>query len=146
MKNETLDVFCQRCGNSKEVSFFQEILDAIIPADANSGLPSLKEIGFEQTVFVDSFYAELFDEIKSFINSKEFIPNECRPDIFKKEKFKYFHELSLRGINAYYTNEEVLSILHLASVPPFPNGNFVPEGDLLLLEPVFLRGNIYREV
>lgn len=144
MNYETLYEFCHRTGNIKELSFFQEILDAIIPANRELGLPSLKEIGLEKKAFLDSFYIELFKEIKNFINCKESVPNEFKPDFFKKERFKYFHELTIRGINAYYTCEEVLTILHLASVPPFPDGNFIPEDDLLLLEPVFLRGNIYR--
>lgn len=146
MTNDSIKVYCEKNELTTEYIFFNQILDSIIPEDKNSGLPSLKDIGFADKVFVNSFFADLFRVIEHFIREKTLSSSELTPESFKKEKFKYYHEIAIVGINTYYVSEEVLSILHLSSVPPFPRGNIVLEGDLLLLEPVFLRGKKYREI
>ena len=45
----------------------------------------------------------------------------------------------------YYSNKNVLTKLEVGSIPPFPEGNFVKEGDLYLLEKVFTKGPIYKK-
>ena len=42
-------------------------------------------------------------------------------------------------------NEKVLELIGVEERPPFPNGYQIEKGDLSLLEPVFLRGKIYRD-
>lgn len=65
--------------------------------------------------------------------------------LFKKKSKRHFNEIVFKVITYYYTNEKVLSVISSQSVPPFPKGNFVKEGDLLLFEDVFLKGNIWRK-
>jgi hypothetical protein len=38
-----------------------------------------------------------------------------------------------------------LSKLEVGSIPPFPEGNYVKEGDIYLLEQVFLKEKIYKD-
>jgi len=76
----------------------------------------------------------------SFINSE-------RTDIineFKRKNVRFYNELSLKVISHYYSNEVVLKSIGIKSIPLFPEGNSVLEGDLLLLENVFLRNSFYR--
>jgi hypothetical protein len=66
-------------------------------------------------------------------------------DEFKRNNSRIFNELSLNIISFYYSNTNVLKKIGIKSIPPFPDGNSVLEGDLLLLEPVFIKEEIYRK-
>ena len=75
-----------------------------------------------------------------------FIDSE-RTDIineFKRKNVRFYNELSLKVVSHYYSNEVVLKSIGIKSIPLFPEGNSVIEGDLLLLENVFLRNSFYR--
>jgi len=65
---------------------------------------------------------------------------------FKKKNIRIFNKLSLNIIIYYYSNYHVLNAIKVKSVPPFPEGNSVHEGDLLLLENVFLREPMYIDI
>ena len=45
----------------------------------------------------------------------------------------------------YYQHDDVLKAIGLEAPPPFPKGYELEEGDILLLEPVYYRGKIYRD-
>lgn len=49
-------------------------------------------------------------------------------------------------VRCYYRDDRVMASLGMERRPPFPLGFDVPEGDWSLLEPVRLRGKIYRDV
>ena len=49
-------------------------------------------------------------------------------------------------LTCYYQRPEVLLGLGLDNTAPFPQGNVLKQSDLSMLEPVYLRGSIYREV
>jgi hypothetical protein len=66
-------------------------------------------------------------------------------DKFKNLNIRIFNELSLNIIIYYYTNKKVLLSIDVKSIPLFPNGNFVEEGDLYLLENVFIKESLYRK-
>jgi hypothetical protein len=63
---------------------------------------------------------------------------------FKIKNIRIFNELSLHIVIFYYSNEIVLKSIDIKSIPPYPYGNSVLEGDLLLLENVFLRNILYK--
>lgn len=63
---------------------------------------------------------------------------------FKIKNIRIYNELSLNIVIFYYSNEIVLKSIGIKSIPPYPYGNSVLEGDLLLLESVFLRNILYR--
>lgn len=81
--------------------------------------------------------SEVIIKLKDHRSSNELIVE------FKKNNPRIFNELSLNIIIYYYTNYNVLNAIKVKSVPPFPNGNSVHDGDLLLLENVFLREPMY---
>lgn len=49
-------------------------------------------------------------------------------------------------LTCYYQRSEVLLGLGFDSMAPFPQGNVLIQSDLSMLEPVYLRGSIYKEV
>ncbi|MCB8822528.1 hypothetical protein [Microvirga rosea] len=49
-------------------------------------------------------------------------------------------------VRCYYRDDRVMTSLGMEARPPFPLGFEVPQGDWSLLEPVRLRGKIYRDV
>ncbi|EIM29945.1 hypothetical protein [Microvirga lotononidis] len=49
-------------------------------------------------------------------------------------------------VRCYYRDDRVMASLGMERRPPFPLGFDVPQGDWSLLEPVRLRGKIYRDV
>jgi hypothetical protein len=49
-------------------------------------------------------------------------------------------------LQCYYQNPLVVVAIGMEPRPPFPDGYQVDEGDLLLLETVYLRGKLYRDV
>jgi len=65
--------------------------------------------------------------------------------LIKKINFRQFSEFVNLVLIIYYSNGKVLKNLTVGSTPPFPEGNFVKEGDLYLLEQVYLKEKIYRE-
>ena len=64
---------------------------------------------------------------------------------FRRKVPKFYNRLTAEIIQCYYQNDDVLTAIGLEARPPFPKGYFLEEGDLTLLEPVFLRGKIYRD-
>jgi len=64
---------------------------------------------------------------------------------FKNKSKRNFNSLVFKIINYYYTSNLVLEAIGIKSQPPFPDGNYVIEGDLLIFEGVYLRGEIYRK-
>ena len=66
-------------------------------------------------------------------------------DIFKKRNFRDFSNFVNSCLILYYSNKEVLKNLKVGSTPPFPEGNYVKEGDIYLLEQVFLKEKMYKD-
>lgn len=66
-------------------------------------------------------------------------------DRFKRSFIQIFNRLTTQIIQCYYQDDDVLEALGLEARPPFPNGYSLKEVDLTLLEPVYLRGKIYRD-
>jgi hypothetical protein len=48
-------------------------------------------------------------------------------------------------VRCYYRDDRVMASIGMETRPPFPLGFAVPQGDWSLLEPVRLRGKIYRD-
>ena len=56
----------------------------------------------------------------------------------------FFRTLMRHLIHCYYQHPSVQAAIGVEPRPPFPDGYAVPDGDLLLLEPVFERDRLYR--
>ena len=120
---------------------FNLILENIIPECKKRSLPSASKINFDKSVKINDFYKKFFNLLIKYNEGNEIFSVEK----FKKNNFKLIYDLSLEVLKFYYTNESVLKVISKNSLPPFPNGNQIDKGDLLLLEDVFNKGKVYRE-
>lgn len=66
-------------------------------------------------------------------------------DTLKKMDFRLFSEFVNLFLILYYSNTNVLRNLNVGSIPPFPVGNNLKQGDIYLLEQVYLKEKIYRD-
>lgn len=129
----------------EEIEKLNLILKLIMPS-ADTGMPEaeiiLKSIDFDNpnhSKFIDLTKA-IFEKI-----GHDQIKNEEDLNLFKKANFRDFSVFVNMVLILYYSNKTVLSKLAVGSVPPFPEGNFVKEGDIYLLEQVFLKEKIYKD-
>ena len=66
-------------------------------------------------------------------------------DKLRRKLFRFFSHLTAYVLQFYYQNDGVLEAIGLEARPPFPQGYILEDGDLMLLEPVYERGKIYRD-
>ena len=59
---------------------------------------------------------------------------------------QFFRRLTALVVQCYYQHDRVLLAIGLEARPPFPLGYHLADGDLTLLEPVYERGQLYRDV
>ena len=63
----------------------------------------------------------------------------------KKTSFRMYNSLIISVFEVYYSAPEILEKISVLSVPPYPEGKFIEESDLLIFEDVFIRGKIYKD-
>lgn len=133
------------------------LLTMLIPASAERRLPSGAEVGFARYLSD----AKLLDwagenaaliraqALKSFGKEFSLLPPADRALVVdqavKGGLRRFLDQLTRHLVRCYYRHEQVVRALGQAARPPFPEGHHVEEGDFLLLEPVYLRGKIYRD-
>ena len=131
--------------SSDEIEKLNSILKLIVPA-GETGMPEVELIlhSIDATNPNHTKFVELSKVICNKIGLNQ-IKNEEGLNQFKKANFRDFSVFVNMVLILYYSNQTVLSKLEVGSVPPFPEGNFVKEGDIYLLEQVFLREKIYKD-
>ena len=67
-------------------------------------------------------------------------------DKLRRRFLQFFNRLTTQVIQCYYQHDDVLESIGLEARPPFSQGDLSEERDLTLLEPVCLRGKIYRRL
>lgn len=131
------------------------LLDVLIPATVDGVKPSGSGVGFlhyterlgisgEILVGVQRFLQEF--GVKDGIPFTEVAATE-RPALVKvmeRKQGAFFRMFIKHVMHCYYQDSRVLAAIGVEPRPPFPDGYSVSDGDLLLLEPVFERGRIYR--
>jgi hypothetical protein len=129
--------------SSDEIQKLNSILKLIIPS-GNEGMPDAGLI-LSSIVADNPNHPKFIESSKVICNkiSLNQINNEEDLTLFKKANFRDFSVFVNMVLILYYSNINVLSKLEVGSVPPFPEGNFVKEGDIYLLEQVFLKEKIY---
>ncbi len=135
-----MDIF-----SSYEIEKLNSILKLIMPA-GETGMPD-PELILQGIDLKNTTHAK-FVEVSKLICNKiglNKINNEEDLNLFKKAYFRDYSVFVNLVLILYYSNHAVLLKLQMGSVPPFPEGNFVKEGDLYLLEQVFIKGPIYRQ-
>lgn len=135
----------------------QLIIDTMLPGDPSLGMPSASEIGVDTCLkqkglecLVNDFIT-MVDEVSAQKHGHCLgqLQPEQRLQVINACKLvnvRLFSEMLSQLLRAYYTNPRVLVAVGAGSVPPFPGGNALGSDDWSVLEPVFLRGPIYREV
>ena len=66
-------------------------------------------------------------------------------DKLRRRFLQFFNRFTTQVIQCYYQHDDVLEAIGFEARPPFPQGYLLERGDLTLLEPVYLRGKIYRD-
>ncbi len=142
---------------TEEAAALDFILGHLIPATSDGRLPSASEVGFFSYMNAEGMTDWVREGLRGIL--EEFTAlNQCTfseldtlqkaalVDKLLRTKFQFFSRLGHRIIECYYQNDKVLEAIGCATRPPFPDGFTVHESDLTILEPVYLRGEIYRKV
>lgn len=133
------------------------ILDAIIPADPQLGMPSAASIGFDSYItrygLQDTMtrYTTLVADLAQEKQGQPFtaLATQTRLDVITASRAKdirLFSSVITHVLRAYYSHRDVLGRISSGAVPPFPDGNMLESDDWTLLEPVYERGPIYRHI
>ena len=134
------------------------LLDLIIPADEDRGMPSAADLDF--VGYVNEFASNQVAGIKTELDSLDRVAQTETGSLFgelgkddQKALCNHLREtdprfaiaIVMQTLNCYYQDDQVVTALGWEARPPFPKGNDVPQADLSLLDPVRERGRIYRE-
>ena len=132
------------------------LLNLMIPSSDFYKMPSGADIGFEKTLdsedwdWLSSGLLRLNAESFTRYAKKFYLTqiSEQRPVIESLNSLlrPFFNRLIKKLVEFYYQHEEVKKALGLREGPHFPDGYLVDEGDLTLLESVYERTKIYREI
>ncbi|HAK52402.1 MAG TPA: hypothetical protein DCM54_10950 [Gammaproteobacteria bacterium] len=134
------------------------LLDLIIPADADRGMPSAAEL--DLVGYVSEFASNQIAGIKTELESLDQAAQREKGALFgelekndqqtlcdhlRETDPRFAIAIAVQTLNCYYQDDRVVIALGWKARPPFPEGNEVPQADLSLLDPVRERGRIYRE-
>lgn len=135
----------------------QLLLDTLLPGDAALGVPSATQAELAlflqrhgQRAMCDDYLAALEAIAQQKCQASwQTLDAAARLQCVEWSRRSHLQLASaalsqlLRG---YYSAAAVLQAIQAGAVPPFPQGNQLPDQDWELLEPVFERGPIYRVV
>ena len=133
-----MDIF-----NKKEIEKLDIILKLILP-NINTNMPDANLI-LNDLDINNKIDFKFIEACKALCLKIEKIENQEDLDIFKKRNFRDFSNFVNSCLILYYSNKQVLKNLKVGSTPPFPEGNYVKEGDIYLLEQVFLKEKMYKD-
>ena len=133
------------------------IIDALLPGDPELGVPSASSIDFDtylerhDLVDLSHEFVKVLDNVCSDKFSMSFIDLDATQKMqainaCKLVNVRVFSSLVTHLLRAYYTSPSVLIRIGAGSIPPFPQGNSLAQDDWSILEPVYERGQVYREV
>ena len=128
---------------SAETIKLNSILKLIMPT-SGSGMPE-SIIVLDNLEKSNNIHFKFIETCKILCTIVEEVENQEQLDLLKKNNFRDFSNFVNSFLILYYSNLEVLKKLNIGSIPPFPDGNFVKEGDIYLLEQVFLKEKIYKD-
>ena len=133
------------------------LVNLMIPGDSRLNLPSGSYVDLDVILQMENkletaiLLAEQFSEIvlgelnKTLMQlTVEEFDEICRSSRTQTEPILKAIGPSL--LKAYYTDPEVQDALGIGKAPPFPNGRNVYTGNIELLEPVYNRGLVYRNI
>ncbi len=133
------------------------VLDTVLPGDETLGMPPASRVDFKRYIEKHGV-AEVFDQFVLSVQkaaivrcgaSFEILDSEERLaaiNSLKRSDVRLFSRFLSHCFRAYYSDGVVLCKVGAGVVPPFPDGNEMPSDDWSLLEPVYERGKIFKEV
>jgi hypothetical protein len=132
------------------------LLDYMIPADETRGLPAGSQAQIERVLPSQVSMESLIDlasKLNDLVNQQSVHLSALGADWFwqlvqshRQDVDPILQEIGKWLLMAYYTDPRVRDAIGVGARAPFPVGYVVHEGNLDLLEPVFARGPIYRNV
>ena len=128
--------------SSDELNKLIKILDLIIPNKAE--MPGASII-LDNLDIAKHLNQEFINSSRVICEKLEILNLTESFYTIKKTDFRLFSEFINIVLILYYSNKKVLENLNVGSVPPFPIGNNLKQGDIYLLEQVFLKEKIYRD-
>ena len=129
--------------NTQELIKLNSILSLILPA-SDSGMPD-SNLVLDNLEKSNNIHLKFIEACKTLCTKVEQIENQDQLDLLKKTNFRDFSNFVNLFLIIYYSKKEVLKKMSAGSIPPFPDGNYVKEGDIYLLEQVYLREKIYKD-
>ena len=131
------------------------LLNLFIPPSEDGKMPSAADVGFLAYIHNENILPWIKEGLINIIEESH---NKYGQEIFalsgseqkelidklRRKFLQFFNRLTTHVIQCYYQHDDVLEAIGLEARPPFPQGYLLEEGDLTLLEPVYLRGKIYR--
>jgi len=132
------------------------LLDLIIPASEDGKMPGASDIVFIDYTNNENLLSLIQEGLIRIIDEsnnqygQEFSALSVAEQLeivngLKRILLRFFTDLTTQVVQCYYQHDDILKAIGLDARPPFPKGYDVEEGDILLLEPVFLRGKIYLD-
>ena len=140
-----------------DMKMLPAMIDTILPGDASLGMPPASEAGVA-TYFAQHGLATLVADFTQLLEGvalakcgQAFLSLDAAARLqainaCKLANVRLFSAFLTQVLRAYYTAPEVLRLIGTGSVPPFPSGNELAQDDWSMLEVVFERGQVYREV
>lgn len=133
------------------------MIDTILPGDASLGMPPASETGvasyFAQhgRAALVADFTQLLEGVALAKCGQAFLSLDAAARLqainaCKLANVRLFSAFLTQVLRAYYTAPEVLRLIGAGSVPPFPSGNELAQDDWSMLDVVFERGRVYREV
>ena len=132
------------------------LLNLFIPPSEDGKMPGAADVGFLAYILNENILPWIREGLINIIEeshnkySQEFSSLSGSEqtqliDKLRRRFLQFFNHLTTQVIQCYYQHDDVLEAIALEARPPFPQGYLLEEGDLTLLEPVYLRGKIYRD-
>ena len=133
------------------------LLNLIIPPSDDGRMPGAGDVGFLSYLHRENLVSWIREGLIGIIEESHNLHNrefsmlslfEQRQliDRLRRRHFRFFSRLATEVMKCYYQHDHVLKAIGLEVSPPFPQGYMLEDGDLTLLEPVYERGKIYREL
>jgi hypothetical protein len=134
-----------------------KIIDAMLPGDDALELPPASQINFNEYLVCHDLalmaqnFLLLLDSVcmKKYSISFDDMDKSQYLEIFnacRLEDVQTFSMFVRHLLRSYYSAPIVLMRIGSGSSPPFPNGNTLNDTDWTILESVYERGSMYRNV
>jgi CubicO group peptidase (beta-lactamase class C family) len=125
------------------------LLDTLVPANTDLGMPSAAEVGFETYLATQGkdFAATLGAILEAFEPDFANLGIEARTErvkAFADSNPVAFAGLLARVYDCYYQDDRVRVRIGVVTGAPFPQGHTIPGGDLSLLDPVIANSDRHR--